>query len=86
MKSSLRQARRLGRAYKPKPSDVHEIQDCFADVDAALRRVERAVSQLKAEAALLRIARALSEASLVPNDDPVAASEPVWPRVIVLGR
>jgi hypothetical protein len=91
MKRNLREARRLGGPYlriatqRPEAPPVQEIHDCFAEVEAALRRVERAVSRLKAEAVLRRFERALSQASVVPDAEPIRDSEPFGPWPVVLG-
>jgi hypothetical protein len=83
-------ARRLGsdarRRSPARGPELPDIQNCLADVEAALRRVERAVSRLKAEAVLRRFERALSDASLAPNAEPIRESEPFGPWPVVLGR
>jgi hypothetical protein len=50
-----------------------DIQACFAQVEAALQRIERAVSRFKAEAALARVEHVLRDVSLVPKAEPVEA-------------
>jgi hypothetical protein len=49
---------------------LRDREDCFSQIETALKRIERAVSRLKAEAALLRVERALNEAPLVPDIAP----------------
>ena len=47
--------------------------DPFSKIETALKRIEHAVSRLKAEAMLLRVECALHQAPLVPDAVPVRA-------------
>jgi len=84
MTAILRDTREAELRERAARQDAGDVNECFANVEAALRRIERAASRLKSEAALLRVERALNEAPLVPAAEPErrtrlpTASWPHW--------